>query len=102
MAAKFKRSADFYLRCDYTPGASGIPDLVGYTVTSQLLDASGYKHTLTATLNPAGTQVELTATKEDTAQWAVGAAQLDIRYTLGTSFLTDTLSFPVIPNITDL
>lgn len=100
MPAKFKRSADFSLVANYTPGASGLANLIGYTATSQLLDAAGVRHDLTAAIDGTGLIVTLTATAAETTQWAAGTAQIDIRCKNGTQFLTDTLSFPVIPQIT--
>jgi hypothetical protein len=47
-----------------------------------------------------GLSVELTAPAEATTQWAVGAASLDVKFTNGTVTLTDTFSFPIIPQIT--
>lgn len=100
MTIKFKRSSDFTLTATYTPGTGGLANLIGYTPTSQLMDASGIRHDLTASLNGAGLVVTLSATAAQTAAWAVGSAQVDIRFTNGTEFLTDTLSFPVIPQVT--
>jgi hypothetical protein len=100
MAAKFKRSSDFSIVATYTPGASPVANLIGYTATSQLLDYAGVRHDLTASINGAGLVVTLTATAAQTEGWAVGQAQVDIRCTNGTEFLTDTLAFPIIPEIT--
>lgn len=100
MSAKFKRSADFSIVATYAPGGSPITNLIGYTATSQLMDAAGVRHDLTATIDGTGLIVTLTATAAETEGWAVGEAQVDIRCVNGTEFVSDTLRFPVIPEIT--
>ena len=85
---------------NYTPAVGGVANLLGYTATSQLMDGNGVRQTLTATISVDGLSVELTAPAEATTQWAVGAASLDVKFTNGTVTLTDTFSFPIIPQIT--
>lgn len=85
---------------EYTPAAGGAPTLEGYTPTCQLLDGAGERHTLTATMAGDFLSVTLAADAEATAQWAVGSASLDMKLTNGTVVITDTLTFPIIPQIT--
>lgn len=100
MAIKFKRSGSFFIGVTYTPSEGEPPNLLGYTVTSQLMDSCGVRHPLDVSVDETGLIVELTATAAATAEWSVGEAQIDVRYQLGTVFLTDTLTFPIIPQIT--
>jgi hypothetical protein len=99
---KFKRSADFALTVIYTPAVGGLPNLLGYTPTSTLMDSVGEHHTLACAMAVDGLSVVLTATAVETNEWAVGEAKLDLRLTNGTSVLTDTLPFPILQNITPL
>lgn len=100
MAIKFKRGGDFYLKVQYQPTPQEPPNLIGFTVTSQLLDSSDCRHTLTTVLSEDGMFVELFATPASTETWSRGEAQLDLRYTNGTVFYTDTLAFPIVHQIT--
>lgn len=99
---RFKKSADFSLTVGYVPAEGGAPTLLGYTPTSYLQDGSGLAHALTCAMAEDGLSVVLTATKEQTNKWNCGSASLDLRLTNGTSVLTDTLTFPIIKNITPL
>lgn len=99
---RFKKSADFSLTVAYTPATGGVPNLLGYTPTSTLQDGAGIAHALTCTMAENGMSVELTATAAETDEWHCGSASIDVRFTNGTSVLTDTLTFPIIKNITPL
>lgn len=100
MAIKFKRGGDFYLKVEYQPTPQEPPNLIGFTVTSQLLDSNGVRHDLTTEVSLDGMFVELFASPASTETWCKGEAQLDLRYTNGTVFYTDTLAFPIIHQIT--
>lgn len=85
----------------YVPPTGGEPNLLGSTITSQVLDVSGTRRTLSATLDGTGLIITLVADEADTALWAVGMAQMDVRVEKnGSVIYTDTLPFPVIPEIT--
>lgn len=85
----------------YSPPAGGLPNLLGSTITSQVLDVSGTRRTLDASLDGTGLIITLVADEADTAQWAVGMAQMDVRVEKsGSVIYTDTLPFPIIPEIT--
>lgn len=99
---KFKKSADFALTVIYTPATGGVANLLGYTPTSTLQDGSGFAYPLTCAMSEDGMSVLLTATAADTDKWYCGSASIDLRLTNGTSVLTDTLTFPIIKNITPL
>lgn len=99
---KFKKSADFSLTVGYTPAEGGVPTLLGYTPTCYLEDGSGLTYPLTCQMAEDGMSILLTATAAETDLWKCGSASIDVRLTNGTSILTDTLSFPIIKNITPL
>lgn len=98
---KFKRGGSFGLTVTYDPPEGGLPNLLGADIESQVLDTSGTRRDLSASLDGTGLIITLGATPAETVQWAVGAAQMDVRVSInGSVIYTDTLPFPIIPEIT--
>ena len=85
---------------NYTPAEGGAPNLIGYTGVSQLMDGAGVRHTLDVTIAEDGLSVELEASASATLNWAAGSASLDVKFSQGTVTMTDTFTFPIIPQIT--
>lgn len=99
---KFKKSADFSITVGYEPSPGQPANLIGYTPESYLEDGAGILHKLDCTMAEDGMSVVIIASAEQTNQWRCGSASIDVRFTLGTSVLTDTLTFPIVKNITPL
>lgn len=98
---KFKRGSSFSVQVTYSPPEGGLPNLLGAEIESQVMDTAGTRHSLSASLDETGLVITLETTADETAKWAVGNALMDIRVSIGGSVIyTDTLPFPVIPQIT--
>lgn len=78
-----KRGGTFTAATTYTPAAGGTPNLLGATVTSQVLDNCKDRHSLSCTLNGSGLVITSTATGSQTYDWASGPAKWDIRVEVG-------------------
>lgn len=104
MASKFttKRGDSIYWPVTYTPPQDGLANLLGATVSSQLKDADGTRHDLTAVLDETGLIITVTATGVETEAWALGLASWDVRYEFPGTLTkhTDTLELTVEEEIT--
>lgn len=103
MASKFehKRGDSVYWPVTYTPPEGGLPNLLGFTVSSEIKDSNGDRHELSAVLDETGLIITVTATGEQTEDWAVGVASWDVRYELtDLTKHTKTLEFTVVEQIT--
>jgi hypothetical protein len=96
-----KRGSTFTASTVYTPEAGGLPNLIGGTVTSQVLDHCGTRHSLSCTINGAGLVITTGATAAQVAEWATGLAKWDIRVEIGGVVVyTDTAELLIAPQIT--
>lgn len=96
-----KRGSTFTASTIYTPEAGGLPNLIGGTATSQVLDHCGTRHSLTCTINGAGLVITTGATAAQVGEWATGLAKWDIRVEVGGVVVyTDTAELLVEPQIT--
>lgn len=78
-----KRGGTFTASTTYTPAAGGTPNLLGATVTSQVLDSCKARHSLACALNGAGLVITSTASASLTYGMSSGPAKWDIRVELG-------------------
>ena len=98
----FKRGGTFTATVTYTPEAGGLANLLGTTITSDILDSAGVVHPLSVSLDGTGLIITLTDPAADCAQWSTGPAKWDIRVQLNTGVViySSTVAFTVIPQIT--
>lgn len=100
----FKAGDTFTATCVYTPPGQSAPQPItdALTISSSVLLA-GVLYSLTVTVNPdqSDNPGMFTAVLADTTGWAVGQAQMDIKYEYGGVIQhTDTMIFQVIEAIT--
>lgn len=100
----FKRSMGFSSPLVWTPTEGEPADLIGWTVTSTIMDGAGKRHKLTVT-NPSGDGINYLAraTVDSTKCWAPGkGCKWDVRYDPGNGFpaLTQTWYFEIEPEVT--
>lgn len=98
----FKRGGTFTATVTYTPEAGGLANLLGTTITTDILDSAGTVHSLSTSLNGAGLIITVTDPAADTKLWATGPAKWDIKVVLNTGVVvySSTVNFTVIPQIT--
>jgi hypothetical protein len=96
----FKRGTSFGSSCVYTPEAGGIPNLIGVTVTSSIIDADRNEFDLVTVV--AGNGLSFTATYVgSTSDWAIGTARWDIKFSNnGSVFYSETMRIDVIGQVT--
>jgi len=97
----FKRGTNFGSSTVFTPEAPpAIQDLIGVTVTSTIVDADRNEYELTVVV--AGNGLSFTADYVgSTADWAIGTARWDIKFTQGTTiFYADTMRLDIIGQVT--
>ena len=97
----FKRGTNFGSSTVFTPEAPpAIQDLIGVTVTSTIVDADRNEYDLTVVV--AGNGLSFTADYVgSTADWAIGTARWDIKFTQGTTiFYSDTMRLDIIGQVT--
>ncbi|MFN7341394.1 MAG: hypothetical protein ACK5VI_09980 [Opitutia bacterium] len=95
----FKRGMSFHGEVVWTPTPTEPANLIGFTVTSAILDADRKRHELTVT-NPSGDGINYVAQLTDTSDWAVGDAYWDFKIT-GTEYnYSTTWTFNIIPQVT--
>lgn len=93
---QFYRGDQFTGTVYYAPPKGGLPNLLGYTVTSKVLDFSGNRHEGTCVLANDGLSVTVTFPFSITKDWAIGLARWNIRFELGESaFSTAMTEFEV-------
>lgn len=96
----FKQGRSFTPIVKFVP-QKGLQSLTGWTVTCQVRDSVGTRWDVGAEVLPNGVEIQLNCPAETTAKWAVGIADIDIRYTLNGFYdSTDTLQFEVTEAIT--
>ena len=98
----FKRGGTFTATITYTPEQGGLANLLGTTITSDILDSAGVVHSLTTSLDGTGLIITATDPAADCAEWSTGAAKWDIKVKLNTGVVvySSTVTFTVIPQIT--
>lgn len=98
----FKRGGTFSGTVTYTPPSGGLANLLGTTITSDILDSAGVVHPLSLSLNNTGLVITFTDPATDTDDWATGPAKWDIRVQLNTGVViySSTVTFTVLPQIT--
>jgi len=98
----FKRGGSFSAAVTYTPPEGGLANLLGTTITSDILDAAGVVSPLTISLNNTGLVITATEPAGSSELWATGPAKWDIRVALITGVLiySLTVTFTVLPQIT--
>ena len=97
----FKRGTNFGSSTVFTPEAPpAIQNLIGVTVTSTIIDADRNEYELTVVV--AGNGLSFTANYSgSTADWAIGTARWDIKFTQGTTiFYSDTMRLDIIGQVT--
>jgi len=97
----FKRGTNFGSSTVFTPEPPpAIQDLIGVTVTSTIIDADRNEYELTVVV--AGNGLSFTADYVgSTADWAIGTARWDIKFTQGTTvFYSDTMRLDIIGQVT--
>ena len=84
----------------WTPGATGPADLLTTTISSSLEDRQNNVYAMTVT--KAGDGLSFTVTYPgSTADWAIGTARWDIKFTQGTTiFYSDTMRLDIIGQVT--
>jgi len=94
-----KRGTTLAGTVNYTPGA-GPANLLGTTVTSDVIDVAGTTYHLA--VNMAGDGLSFTLTYPySTADWATGTGRWDIKFsTGGVIFYTETIRVLVIDEVT--
>lgn len=97
----FKRTAQFYALCEYTPAEGGLSNLLGTVVTSQVRTRTG---TLVADLTAlmADDGLSFTLTCDDTSTWPLDTLLWDVCVTFdGVRILTSTVTIACVQNVTD-
>ena len=96
----FKRGTSFQASTVWNPEVGGLANLIGVTVTSSIIDADRNEFDLVVVV--AGSGLSFTATYPDsTADWAVGTARWDIKFSNGGSvFYSETMRLDVIGQVT--
>ena len=97
----FKRGTNFGSTTVFTPEAPpAIQTLSGVTVTSTIVDADRNEYDLTVVV--AGNFLSFTANYSgSTADWAIGTARWDIKFTQGTTVVdSDTMRLEIIGQVT--
>ena len=97
----FKRGTNFGSSTVFTPEAPpAIQNLIGVTVTSTIIDADRNEYDLTVVV--AGNGLSFTANYVgSTADWAIGTARWDIKFSQGTTiFYSDTMRLDIIGQVT--
>jgi hypothetical protein len=98
----FKRGGTFSGTVTYTPPVGGLENLLGTTITSDVLDSAGVVHPLTLSLDNTGLIITFTDPATDSDDYATGPAKWDIRVQLNTGVViySSTVTFTVLPQIT--
>lgn len=97
----FKREATFLATVTYAPDPGGLPNLIGCTVTSSILDSGRNRYPLTVTLAGDGLSFTCEADSANTATWDTGDAQWDIRFEIGgIVFYSQTIMLTVASQVT--
>ena len=98
----FKRGGTFSGTVTYVPPQGGLANLLGTTITSDILDSAGVVHPLTLSLDGTGLIITFTDPATDSADYATGPAKWDIRVKLNTGVViySSTVTFTVLPQIT--
>ena len=98
----FKRGTSFGSSSVFTPDGPppALQDLIGVTVTSNIIDASNNTFDLVTVV--AGNGLSFTANYAgDTSTWAIGTARWDVRFEIGgTVFYSDTMRLDVFGQVT--
>jgi hypothetical protein len=95
----FKRGTTFAGTVTYTPETGGPANLLTTTVTSSIIDASNQVYPCTITMAVDG--LSFVASYSPTANWSLGSARWDIKFTYGTTvFYSETMRLNVIDQVT--
>jgi hypothetical protein len=96
----FKRGTSFAASTVWNPETGGLANLIGVMVTSSIIDADRNEFDLAVVV--AGSGLSFTATYAgSTADWAVGTARWDIKFSNGGSvFYSETMRIDVIGQVT--
>jgi hypothetical protein len=80
----------------------GLANLLGTTITSDILDSAGVVHPVTTSLDATGLIITATEPAGECAEWSTGPAKWDIRVALNTGVViySSTVTFTVLPEIT--
>lgn len=97
----FKQGRTFNPVVKFVPVRDGLQNLVGYTAQCQVMDSNAVRHDVQATVAADGMSIQLFCSAQDTANWSVGIASIDVAYIFnGFVESTDTLLFEVEQRIT--
>jgi hypothetical protein len=98
----FKRGGTFTATITYAPPVGGLANLLGTTITSDILDSAGVVHPVTTSLDATGLIITATEPAGECAEWSTGPAKWDIRVALNTGVViySSTVTFTVLPEIT--
>ena len=95
----FKRGSTYAATVTYTPAAGGPANLLTTTVTSSIIDAANQVYPCTITMAVDG--LSFVASYSPTANWSLGSARWDIKFTYGTTvFYSETMRLNVIDQVT--
>jgi hypothetical protein len=82
-AFSIPRGTTFDGTVTYTPPVGGLANLLGATISSQIIDAAGVRHDVPMTLDETGLVMTYAVSKFETAKWYPGLAFWDLRYDFG-------------------
>lgn len=95
----FKRGTSFSASVVWNPEVGGLPDLIGVTVTSTIIDSQQNEYDLACTVSIDGLSVACLYAG-DTSAWATGSARWDLKFDNGSVFYSDTMRLDVIGQVT--
>jgi len=96
----FKRGTSFAGNVTFTPSSTGPQNLLGTTVTSNVIDAGNITYPLNVVIAGDGLSFTLTY-PQSTAGWTIGLAKWDIKFSTGGSvYFTETMRITVIDEVT--
>jgi len=98
----FKRGSTYAATVTYTPAAGAPANLLGTTVTSDIIDSAGVVYPCTITMAPNGLSFVAFLPASSTADFSLGSARSDIKFVYGgTTFFSDTFRLTVIDQVTN-
>jgi len=94
---QFKRGSTFGASVTYTASEGSPPDLTGLTITSDIRDSAGKIYSCTVVVTSSTT---FTVSYSNTADWHLGSAYWDIRFSDGIVFFSETAVLNIVNNVT--
>jgi adenine/guanine phosphoribosyltransferase-like PRPP-binding protein len=96
----FKRGSTYAATATYTPSAGAPANLLGTTVTSEIIDTAGVIYPCVVTMAVNG--LSFTMSLADTTGFSLGTARQDVKFeSAGVIWYSSTFRLSVIDQVTD-